>query len=155
MLNAAGPVLDRMIEKKLNGDAKRRTPPYSTSEKAASRLLRRLQMQDLPCTVEEIEGVWYCTIWIVSGTRRERLAVGSGDTRALAIARGVVNARLGMDSSLSSTRGDEMSHFHWSTAATDREVQACEGCGAPLPTRNREASSVRCGVCSWRAARGH
>jgi hypothetical protein len=155
MLSSAGPDLDRLIERKLNGDAKKRTPPYSTSEKAASRLLRRLEMQDMPCTVEEIDGVWYCTIWIVSGTTRERLATGSGETRALAIARGVLNARLGMDRSLSTTRSEAVSHYHWTAVGVSREVRNCQGCGTPLPTRHREVSNVFCGVCSWRAFREH
>jgi len=153
MLLEAGPDLDRLIERKLNGDAKKRTPPYSTSEKAANRLLRRLELQDMPCSVERIDDVWYATFWIVSGDSRERLSTGSGQTRALAIARAVHNARLGMDASLSSTRSAASSRVHWSRVGVAAEKRACASCGATLPNRNREASNVRCTVCSWRKSR--
>jgi len=155
MLNGPGPELDRLIERKLNGDAKKRTPPYSTSEKAASRLLRRLEMQDLPCTVEQIDGLWYCTFWIVFPSSRERLSTGSWETRALAIARAVMNARLGMDASLSGSARSVAGRAHWShrSAAPSVEARSCAGCGASLPTRNREATNRFCTVCSWRASR--
>lgn len=154
MMNSAGPELDRQIEKKLNGDAKKKTPPYSTSEKAANRLLRRLEMQDMPCTIEEIEGAWFCTFWILLQNGRERLSTGSGETRALAIARAVMNARLGMGASLSAGP-DGMSHrVHWThSAATPEAPRSCAGCGADLPTRNREAANRFCTVCAWRAHR--
>jgi hypothetical protein len=155
MMIDAGPDLDRQIERKLNGDAKKKTPPYSTSEKAASRLLRRLEMQEMPCTVEQIESTWYCTLWIVLPKGRERLATGSGETRALAVARAVMNARLGMGATLSVT-GDAVSHrVLWATGspAPSGATMTCEGCGVSLPTRNREASNRFCTVCSWRAGR--
>lgn len=154
-LEAAGTVLDRLIERKLNGDAKKRTPPYSTSEKAANRLLRRLELQDMPCTIEQIDGVWFCTFWIVFPGSRERLSTGSGETRPLAIARAVMNARLGMDASLSAPTHGAASRVHWMHlgASLEPETRACAGCGASLPTRNREASNVYCTVCSWRASR--
>jgi hypothetical protein len=154
-LNGAGPELDRLIERKLNGDAKKRTPPYSTSEKAANRLLRRLEMQDMPCTVEQIDGVWYCTFWIVYPASRERLSTGRGETRALAIARAVVNARLGMDASLSGSSGAIAGRVRWSSrlSAPAGEERACAGCGTSLPIRNREAANRYCTVCSWRASR--
>ena len=155
MINEAGPDLDRQIERKLNGDAKKKTPPYSTSEKAASRLLRRLEMQEMPCTVEQIDSTWYCTLWIVLPKGRERLATGSGETRALAVARAVMNARLGMGATLSTT-GDAVSRrVLWATGspAPSGATMTCEGCGVSLPTRNREASNRFCTVCSWRADR--
>jgi hypothetical protein len=153
MLLEAGPDLDRLIERKLNGDAKKRTPPYSTSEKAANRLLRRLELQDMPSSVERIDDVWYATFWIVSGDSRERLSTGSGETRALAIARAVHNARLGMDASLSSTRSDATSRVHWSRVGGVAEAKVCASCGAALSNRNREASNLHCTVCSWRTSR--
>ena len=157
MVNDPGPELDRLIERKLNGDAKKKTPPYSTSEKAANRLLRRLEMQDMPCSLEEIEGIWYCTFWIVFADRRERLSTGSGETRALAIARAVMNARLGMGASLSSATPDVTSRMLWSqssSSATSLEPPpTCAGCGVTLPTRNREATNRFCTVCSWRAGK--
>jgi hypothetical protein len=154
LLKAAGPGLDREIERKLNGDAKKRTPPYSTSEKAASRLLRRLEMQDMPCTVEQIDGAWYCTLWVVFPSCRERLATGSGETRALAIARAVMNARVGMGASLSSSSSRVSRRVQWAqTGPANRETRTCAECGVSLPPRNREAASRRCTVCSWRASR--
>lgn len=154
MLNGPGPVLDRLIERKLNGDAKKRTPPYSTSEKAASRLVRRLEMQDMPSTVVEVDGVWYCTLWIVFGTTRERLSTGSGETRALAIARAVVNARLGMGPSLSNPAETAVRRVRWPRAGLlPAEERTCAGCGVGLPSRNREAKNLYCTVCSWRASR--
>jgi hypothetical protein len=153
MMNEAGPELDRQIERKLNGDAKKKTPPYSTSEKAANRLLRRLELQDMPCSIEEIDGVWYCTFWIAFSDRRERLSTGSGETRALAIARAVMNARLGMGGRLSPSDG--VARLHWShvaSAPTGAEP-LCAGCGVALPSRNREASNRFCPVCSWRAGK--
>lgn len=154
MLSSAGPELDRQIERKLNGDAKKKTPPYSTSEKAANRLLRRLEMQDMPCTIEEIDGVWFCTFWIILPGSRERLSTGSGETRALAIARAVMNARLGMGASLSSAAESVSSRLHWahSGGAADAS-RTCDGCGAELPSRNREAANRFCTVCSWRIHR--
>ncbi len=153
MINAAGPELDRQIERKLNGDAKKRTPPYSTSEKAANRLLRRLEMQDMPCTIEEIGGVWFCTFWIILPGSRERLSTGSGETRALAIARAVMNARLGMGASLSSAAEGVSSRLHWAHSGGGEASRACDGCGADLPSRNREAANRFCTVCSWRIHR--
>jgi hypothetical protein len=153
MLLEAGPDLDRLIERKLNGDAKKRTPPYSTSEKAANRLLRRLELQDMPCSVERIDDVWYATFWILLGDSRERLSTGSGETRALAIARAVQNARLGMDASLCSTRSAGSSRVHWAQVGVVAEARACASCGAALPNRNREASNLSCTVCSWRTSR--
>jgi hypothetical protein len=156
MVNDPGPELDRLIERKLNGDAKKKTPPYSTSEKAANRLLRRLEMQDMPCSLEEIEGIWYCTFWIVFGDRRERLSTGSGETRALAIARAVMNARLGMGASLSAATPDMTSRMLWSHVAASSSSDAaptCAGCGVSLPTRNREAMNRFCTVCSWRSGK--
>jgi len=153
MLNEAGPELDRQIERKLNGDAKKKTPPYSTSEKAANRLLRRLELQDMPSTIEEIDSVWYCTFWIVFQNCRERLSTGSGETRALAIARAVMNARLGMGGRLSPSDG--VARLHWSHVGSAPAAAAplCAGCGVALPTRNREASNRFCSVCSWRAGK--
>ncbi|MEO8429990.1 MAG: hypothetical protein ABI592_00665 [Acidobacteriota bacterium] len=157
MLNDAGPELDRQIERKLNGDAKKKTPPYSTSEKAANRLLRRLEMQDMPCSIEQIEGVWYCTFWIVFQTSRERLSTGSGETRALAIARAVMNARLGMGASLSASNAEDASRrLHRSMAIASADLlppPECAGCGVALPTRNREATNRFCTVCSWRSGK--
>ncbi len=154
MMNSAGPELDRQIERKLNGDAKKRTPPYSTSEKAANRLLRRLEMQDMPCTIEAIDGVWFCTFWIVLPGSRERLSTGSGETRALAIARAVMNARLGMGASLSSAAESVSSRLHWAhSGGASESSRVCDGCGAELPTRNREAANRFCSVCSWRIHR--
>jgi len=156
MVNDPGPELDRLIERKLNGDAKKKTPPYSTSEKAANRLLRRLEMQDMPCSLEEIEGIWYCTFWIVFGDRRERLSTGSGDTRALAIARAVMNARLGMGASLSAATPDMTSRMLWShvsSSSSSDSAPTCAGCGVSLPTRNREATNRFCTVCSWRSGK--
>lgn len=153
MLNDAGPELDRQIERKLNGDAKKKTPPYSTSEKAANRLLRRLELQDMPSSIEEIDSVWYCTFWVVFRDSRERLSTGSGKTRALAIARAVMNARLGMGGRLSPSDG--VARLHWSqvgSAPTGAEP-SCAGCGVALPARNREASNRFCSVCSWRAGK--
>jgi hypothetical protein len=154
-LQSAGAELDRLIERKLNGDAKKRTPPYSTSEKAANRLLRRLEMQDMPCTIEQIDGVWYCTFWIAFPGSRERLSTGSGETRPLAIARAVMNARLGMDAGLSARTRGESSRVHWAhlAASLDPGTRTCAECGASLPSRNREASNVYCTVCSWRVSR--
>ena len=156
MVNDPGPELDRLIERKLNGDAKKKTPPYSTSEKAANRLLRRLEMQDMPCSLEEIEGIWYCTFWVVFANRRERLSTGSGETRALAIARAVMNARLGMGASLSATTPDITSRMLWSQSSAGSALETaptCAGCGVSLPTRNREAANRFCTVCSWRAGK--
>lgn len=157
MLKDAGPDLDRQIERKLNGDAKKKTPPYSTSEKAANRLLRRLEMQDMPCSVEQIDGVWYCTFWIVFESSRERLSTGSGETRELAIARAVMNARLGMGASLSSGPVEDASRRLQrslsSTATPGQPAPECAGCGVELPTRNREATNRFCTVCSWRAGK--
>ena len=153
MINSAGPELDRQIERKLNGDAKKKTPPYSTSEKAANRLLRRLEMQDMPCTIEEIDGVWFCTFWIVLPKSRERLSTGSGEKRALAIARAVMNARLGMGASLSSAAEGVSGRVHWAHPGATGARRACDGCGADLPARNREASNRFCTVCSWRIHR--
>lgn len=153
MLEGAGPVLDRLIERKLNGDAKKRTPPYSTSDKAASRLVRRLELQDVPSTIQEIDGVWYCTLWIVFGTTRERLSTGSGETRALAIARAVVNARLGMGPSLSNPAESAVSRVGWPRVTVPSVERTCAGCGVALSSRNREAANLYCTVCSWRASR--
>jgi hypothetical protein len=155
MMIDAGPDLDRQIERKLNGDAKKKTPPYSTSEKAASRLLRRLEMQEMPCTVEQIDSTWYCTLWIVLPKGRERLATGSGETRALAVARAVMNARLGMGATLSATGEAVSRRVLWATGspAGPQATITCEGCGVSLPTRNREAANRFCTVCSWRAGR--
>jgi len=155
MMIDAGPDLDRLIERKLNGDAKKRTPPYSTSEKAANRLLRRLEMQDMPCTIEHVDGMWYCIFWVQSDRSRERLATGSGETRALAIARAVLNARLGMGP-VGRTRSDEDVSWRreWPRfAGTSTEERLCAGCGVGLPNRNREAANRYCSVCSWRTAR--
>src|SRR5450432_4241236 len=132
MLIGPGPDLDRQIERKLNGDAKKRTPPYSTSEKAASRLVRRLDLQDMPCSIEEIDGVWFCTLWIVFGSSRERLSTGSGETRALAIARAVLNARLGMEGGLPPPRGEvsaRMMRPHAPPRRTEGASTACASCG--------------------------
>ncbi|MEO8191324.1 MAG: hypothetical protein ABI682_13360 [Acidobacteriota bacterium] len=154
MMTSAGPDLDRQIEKKLNGDAKKRTPPYSTSEKAANRLLRRLEMQDMPCTIEEVDGSWFCTFWIVLPNSRERLSTGSGETRALAVARAVMNARLGMGASLSAVADGISSRLHWAhTSGAPDGPRSCAGCGTDLPTRNREVANRFCTVCWWRRNR--
>lgn len=153
MLIGPGPDLDRQIERKLNGDAKKKTPPYSTSEKAANRLLRRLEMQDMPCSVEEIDGTWYCTFWVVLPTGRERISTGSGETRALAIARAVMNARLGMGANLSAVVGGLSRRAHWAHGPLETS-RCCDGCGVELATRNREAASRLCTVCSWRVRKG-
>jgi hypothetical protein len=158
MVKEPGPELDRLIQRKLNGEAKKNTPPYSTSEKIANRLLRRLEMEEMPSTLEEIEGVWYCTFWVLFAGRRERLSTGSGETRALAIARAVMNARLGMSRSLSETKPEAMNNRIFLTqdlavSTADRAPRTCDGCGAPLANRNRETASRFCTVCSWRAGK--
>jgi hypothetical protein len=156
MLDEPGAELDRLIERKLNGDARKNAPPYSTSEKVANRLLRRLEMQDMPSTLEEIEGVWYCTFWVVFADRRERLSTGSGKTRALAIARAVMNAHLGMGVSLSATTPNATSRSLWAQSSGTSSVEpprTCAGCGVSVPSRNRQASNRFCAVCSWRAGK--
>jgi len=89
----------------------------------------------------------------VRARRAEALAAVADARGALAIARAVMNARLGMGASLSSAAEGVSSRLHWAHSGGGEASRACDGCGADLPSRNREAANRFCTVCSWRIHR--
>jgi hypothetical protein len=64
-----------------------------------------------------------------------------------------MNARLGMNSSLS-RNGDQVSNrVHWGNVSRAVGAESCAKCGTDLPARHRESRQRLCSVCAWREAR--
>ena len=138
-----GPELDRRVTRLLNGDVNRHHP-YSTSDRAASRLARRLTHEfEITAEVELVESVWYCFL------RRsgEIVASGSGHSRPLAVARAVANLHPSLFGVIPSAPGAR--HFPI-PARSDRPLVPCRTCNRP--TRRPSAGSDRvCHPCSYRS----
>ncbi|MDQ2870423.1 MAG: hypothetical protein M3S32_06755 [Acidobacteriota bacterium] len=143
----AGLELDREIARKLNGDVKPRPAPYSTSDTAAGRLLRRLAMDGIASTVEALDGQWYCTLWRGAAGRGGRLSTGSGPTRPLAIARAVLHGRLEAGEPVRASDAHRLLLRGFARPAEGRS--SCSCCGVELPVRARRRTERFCGVCSW------
>lgn len=86
-LDEPGQDLDRKVAARLSlseADA------FSTDETSVDRLVSALEKHGFVSSVEQQDGSWWATIW-TSGSKRERLATGSGPSRPLALCRAVVN----------------------------------------------------------------
>jgi len=143
-----GPEMDREIARKLNGDVKTRPARYSTSETAALRLLRRLGRDGMPSTVEHTASAWYCTIWRGPEHSGERLSTGSGETRAAAIGRAVLNATFDAGAPVRANDTHPLLARGLGRPPAAR-TPICRTCGVDLPLRHRSGVSRYCGVCSW------
>lgn len=139
--------MDCEIARKINGDAKSRPAPYSTSETAAHRLLRRLAREGLESTVEQSEGSFYCTIRRQTEGGSQRVATGSGETRPLAVARAVLNATLDPGAPVRSNNAHPV--LAREIARIGADAPTCRTCGIDLPLRTRTRAVRYCGVCSW------
>ncbi|MEP6802575.1 MAG: hypothetical protein ABJC07_11585 [Acidobacteriota bacterium] len=143
----AGLELDREIARKLNGDVKPRPAPYSTSDTAAGRLLRRLAADGTTSSVEFADGQWYCTLWRGEPGTGHRLSLGSGPARPLAIVRAVLLARLEAGEPIPAGDGHRL--FLRGFGRPADSGSGCRTCGAELPVRARRQTARLCGVCSW------
>jgi hypothetical protein len=145
-----GPEMDRQIARKLNGDVKSRPAAYSTSETAAERLLRRLAREGMPATLEAEGSRWYCTIWRREAWSGERVSNGSGETRAAAVARAVLNASFEACAPIPANDAHPILARGLGRATpSGRETPLCRTCGIDLPIRHRSGIHRYCGVCSW------
>ncbi len=143
----AGLELDRELARKLNGDVKPRPAPYSTSDTAAGRLLRRLAADGTTSGIEFADGQWYCTLWRGEPGRGRRLSLGSGSTRPLAIARAVLHARLEAGEPVPARDAHRLLLRGFARSAEGGSL--CRTCGVELPIRARRQTARLCGVCSW------
>ena len=139
--------LDREIARKLTGDVKPRPAPYSTSDTAAGRLLRRLAADGTTSSLEAADGQWYCTLWRGEPVTGCRLSVGSGSTRPLAIARAVLHARLEAGEPVRASDAHRLLLRGFARSPADGSP--CGSCGAELPVRARRQTARLCAVCSW------
>ncbi|MEO8189752.1 MAG: hypothetical protein ABI682_05380 [Acidobacteriota bacterium] len=144
----AGIELDRALARKLNGDVKPRPAPYSTSDTAARRLLRRLAADGTTSTLELAQDQWYCTLWSGEPGTGRRIATGSGSSRPLAIARAVLHARLETGDPVRA--GDAHRLLLRGIARSAEGASTCRSCETELPIRARRQTSRLCGVCSWK-----
>lgn len=144
-----GVELDREIARKLNGEVKPRPAPYSTSETAAGRLLRRLAADGTTSTLEVFDGQWHCTLRRGEpGGARRRVSIGSGSTRPLAIARAVLRAPL--EASEPVRAGEAHRLLLRGFARAEQGGFPCRTCGQELPVRTRRQMGRQCAVCSWK-----
>jgi len=117
---------------------------YSSDDVAAQRLRELLEARGtIRCAFEPWEGTWYCTWW-TSGTSgpRERLASGSGPSRALAFCRACLNLpawTVCIEAPRRSPSGEE--------------VRVCESCGSEERMRGRARAVRLCNVCAWKAGK--
>ena len=141
-----GDLLDGEVARRVFGRSRESdTPPYSTDEDAALRLRELLEARGgLRCVFEPWEGTWYCTWWTVEeGALRERIASGSGPTRAVAFCRASVNLP------------------SWVTPmerprpapAPVSAVRACKVCGSEERMLGRARAVRLCNVCAWHAGK--
>src|SRR5262249_57424520 len=89
----AGIEMDRQVAVHVSGEHHREVPPFSSSERAANRLARRIAREGLTATFELEGGIWHCS-WRKTEDR-SLLSSGTGQTRALAICRSILNLDLG------------------------------------------------------------
>jgi len=148
VIRRVGPSLDGEVARRL-GESGPRIPPYSTDEAAADELTARLEERGLFATCESSDGVWYATLWLGAGEKRERLATGSGETRPSALSRAVVN--LPAERLLGQPSAAPKAAAGGPTDSADPpfEKGLCQGCGVPLPIRGRTVPRY-CPVCSYR-----
>ncbi len=144
----AGIELDRALARKLNGDVKPRPAPYSTSDTAAGRLLRRLAADGTTSSLEVAGEHWYCTLWRGEPGTGRRIATGSGATRPLAIARAVLHARLETGEPVRASDAHRL--LLRGIARPAEGASTCRSCGTELPVRARRQTARLCGVCSWK-----
>jgi hypothetical protein len=144
--------MDRQIARKLNGDVKARPARYSTSETAALRLLRRLGRDGMPSSVEHTTSSWNCTIWRGPERSGKRLSRGSGETRALAIGRAVLNATFDPGEPIRAADAHPLLARGLGRPPA-AQVPTCGTCGIDLHLRHRSGISRYCGVCSWNRMR--
>src|SRR5262249_20556098 len=124
----------------------REIPPFSSSERAANRLARRIVREGLTADFEHEDGIWYC-FWRKTEDR-SLLSSGTGGTRALAICRSILNLDLGrIRPHLSTTPGAMVGNL-FSTLA--RDVFSCPKCGAEISTGRKPRPGRLCNICSWR-----
>ena len=139
--------LDLEVARHVFGHASSRdeAAAYSRDEIAAQRLRELLEARGtLRCTFEPWEGTWYCTWWTVAeGAPRERLASGSGPTRALAFCRASVNLPSWV-TPLERPRP---------VLAPPAAPRACESCGSEERMRGRARAVKLCNVCAWKVGK--
>jgi len=144
-------------------------PAYSTDAAAADRLVRRLEASGVSLVWEREGQWWYCTLSVEVGWARERLAMGSGPTREIALCRAVCNlpssvrlaaaGRVAPEperaaSARAPSPTDRKRREHAVPAAAgpaQAESAVCAECGAPLARAH--AGSRFCPVCSYRRGR--
>jgi hypothetical protein len=128
-----------LFGRRIEGDP----PAYSTDELAAERLRERIEACGIiRCTFERWEGAWYCIWWSIrEGAPKERIASGSGDTRALAFCRASVNLP------------SWVVPVELLGPVQAGEPRACASCGSEERMRGRARAVRLCNVCSWRAGK--
>lgn len=142
MVLEAGPELDLRVYLTVFGERKSRIPPYSTNALTAKRLGGTLEAMGVSMHVEEFESSWYCVLT----ERGQRIATGSGNTDAVAIARAVAHMRPGTfrEPMLRPRRVEtDPQRRPWRRVP----LRHCAACGTPLgPSR----FTGLCNPCDWR-----
>src|SRR5512146_2560966 len=90
MLDPPGPDLDLKVARCIHGEAPRRIPAFSTDGRVADRAIRSVAAGRFSVAIEESGGLWYCECRPLSPSSRASAATGSGETRALAISRAIL-----------------------------------------------------------------
>jgi hypothetical protein len=90
MLDPPGPDLDLKVARCIHGEAPRRVPAFSTDGRVADRAIRSAAAGRFSVAIEESGGLWYCECRPLSPSSRISAATGSGETRALAISRAIL-----------------------------------------------------------------
>jgi hypothetical protein len=153
MLDPAGPDLDRKIAACLSGEVRKRVPSYSTDDRAADRARQSLAEEGLTLELEESGGLWYCACRSGEGGVIRLLATGSGETRALAICRAILNLRRFAPVPRPRESAGPSPRFarRIELERLRREApRRCADCGINFPIAGRFTSNPLCNVCRWK-----
>jgi hypothetical protein len=146
----AGADLDQMVSYHLGGERPRVASPVSTSEHAASRLLRRIEREGLKALLQSQDGHWYCSWRRVSDG--SLVASGSGLSREVAICRSVLNLDLGRIRPAGNGRGPlSLVRRAFRESATRKRSVVCQKCGNEFTRSYKPRAEIVCNVCWWRS----
>jgi hypothetical protein len=139
--------IDRRICWAVNGEVRSPVPAYSRTERLASRLIGWLQRNDIAAAIEEDGGTWYCVLRRGS----QRIASGSGESRALAVARAAANCDFA--AAPESRHRPRRSSLPRRVSGPGGE-RRCAVCDVALAPSKGPVRVLRlCNVCSWQRTR--
>ena len=154
MLEPAGPELDKKIAACLSGEVRRRVPLYSTDDRAADRARHALPQEGLSLELEEMDGIWHCSCRSGPAGSSRLLATGSGETRALAICRAILNVRRSIPERrqrrIAEGQSPRFARRHELERLRREAPRRCMDCGVDFPLAGRFTSNPLCNVCRWK-----